>query len=70
MTDKSLPPLATDIKCVACPKDHVHLVLIKDGKELAEFVFVSVKEYNEFAMMLGATAIDAFVLNDERTTLQ
>ena len=65
---RKLCPLADDIKTVACQSGHVHLVLIdKDKKELAEFVFESLNDYNNFVMMLGATAYDAFVSRNEET---
>jgi len=66
-----LCPLADDIKTVACQSGHVHMILLdKDKKELAEFIFESLNDYNNFAMMLGITAMDAFTPGQERNILQ
>jgi len=67
MTDKRCP-LAEDIKTVACKDGHVHLILLDETKkELAEFVFETLDKYNNFAMMLGMTAYDAFVKRNGET---
>ena len=66
-----VPPFAYNVKFVACPSNHVHLIMLgENDEEMVEMIFNTVEEYNNFAMMLGACAINAFTLKAPTETLQ
>jgi len=55
------PPLAYNLKFVACIQDHLHVLLLDEfDKEIGEFVFNTRIEFDCFQIAVGKAADDAF----------
>lgn len=62
---KKPPPLAFDLKFMGCSYNHLHVVLLDEGKrEIGEFVINDMVAFYSFMMAIGKAADDAFEVTE------